>query len=190
MAEKEWSARRSSRSAPEGRHEFAVRPWRAASPLRTCCVQELGPRVRCGLEPGGAGTQLGPTVDTDDPAAVLPPGPTRLSSGFPPVRVPTRADHPGPPGPREARAAPRESPAAPASRHPHRSRPPIGRRRLCRAAPQPIAAGGRSCGRRRMLRAAAARRAPRPSCPGPSAAPETAEAGHAGATAGSRGPGL
>lgn len=52
MAEKEWSARRSSRSAPEGRHEFAVRPWRAASPLRTCCVQELGPRVRRGLEPG------------------------------------------------------------------------------------------------------------------------------------------
>lgn len=52
-------------------------------------------------------------MDTDDPAAVLPPGPTRLSSGFPPVRVPTRADHPGPPGPREARAAPRRGKARP-----------------------------------------------------------------------------
>lgn len=67
---------------------------------------------------------------------------------------------------------------------------PIGRRPLCRAVPQPIAAGGRSSGLRRMLPSAAARRASGQSCPGHSRRARAGGAGHAGAAAGSRRPGL
>lgn len=67
---------------------------------------------------------------------------------------------------------------------------PIGRRPLCRAAQQPIAGWRRGFGLRRMIPSAAARRASEQSCPGPLRRARAGGAGHAGAAAGSRRPGL
>lgn len=141
--------------------------------------------------PGPPRAQEGPATSRENPAA--PPGLLRPAREAAPRQSPTtpprrHAQHRSLPG--ESPAAPPQLRACILSIRTARGHP-IGPRPLCRAAPQPIAFGGRSCGPGRELRAAAARGASGQNSPAPRRRRTlTGEAGHAGAAAGSRGPGL